>query len=147
MGRSASLPAAETITSEVRALEMLDLQGLRDVWSARIGPPPRLRSPDLLRMLLAWRIQAEVFGDLDAETRRDLRRPGPSVPRSQELQSGSRIVREWQGRRCEVTVGDGAYVYEGRRYRSLSQVARAITGVRWNGPRFFGLRAGEDAAA
>jgi hypothetical protein len=129
------------ITQEVRALERLDLEGLRSEWRRRYGAPPKLRSVDLLARLLAWRIQAAAFGGLDAETRRTLRRKGSSS-RERQLAAGSRIVREWQGRRHEVTVGEGTYQYEGQTYRSLSAVAKAITGVKWNGPRFFGLRAG-----
>ncbi len=127
------------ITQEVRALERLDLEGLRSEWRRRNGAPPKLRSVDLLARLLAWRIQAAAFGGLDAETRRNLRRTGSSS-RERQLAAGSRIVREWQGRRHEVTVGEGAYQFEGQTYRSLSAVAHAITGVKWNGPRFFGLR-------
>nr|QQZ51942.1 DUF2924 domain-containing protein [Phenylobacterium glaciei] len=129
------------ITEEVRALEHLDLDGLRHAWRRRYGAPPKLRSVDLLARLLAWRIQAEAFGGLDAETRRNLRRASAS-PRDRQLSAGSLIVREWQGRRHEVTVGECAYQYEGQTYQSLSAVAQAITGVKWNGPRFFGLRAG-----
>jgi hypothetical protein len=132
------------ITEEVRALEHLDLEGLRQAWRHRYGAPPKLRSVDLLARLLAWRIQAEAFGGLDAETRRNLRRASAS-PRDRQLSAGSLIVREWQGRRHEVTVGEGAYQYEGQTYQSLSAVAQAITGVKWNGPRFFGLRAGSPA--
>jgi hypothetical protein len=132
-------PAA--ITEEVRALERLDLEGLRSEWRRRYGAPPKLRSVDLLARLLAWRIQATAFGGLDAETRRNLRRTGAPA-RERQLSPGSLIVREWQGRHHEVTVGEGAYRYEGQSYRSLSAVAHAITGVKWNGPRFFGLRAG-----
>ena len=56
------------------------------------------------------------------------------------LLAGTRLVREWKGVGHEVTVVDGGFEYQGRRYRSLSAIARAITGTRWNGPLFFGLR-------
>ena len=109
-----------------------------EVWRRRWEPPPRLRSEQLLRHLIAWRMQAEALGGLDPETRRLLRRPG--VSRRLVLKDGQCIIREWKGMRHEVTVLDGRYIYQGAAYRSLSQVARAITGVHWNGPRFFGLR-------
>ena len=121
-------------------VEAADLHTLRTMWQGRFGPPPVFRSPGLLRLMLAWRLQADAFGGLDANTRRALRRPtsgaGKPVPRS-----GTRMVREWKGT-CHVAVAldDGGYLYAGTRYASLSHVARAITGTRWNGPRFFGLR-------
>lgn len=124
------------------ALEGLGIEALRGEWRARYGAPPALRSPELLAMMLAWRIQAEAEGGLDAETRRALRRPVAAASRAAPQPSaGTKLAREWQGIRHEVTVGpEGGFVYRGERYRSLSQVARAITGTRWNGPRFFGLR-------
>lgn len=131
---------ADQLTAEVRALQDLDLEGLRQAWRARFGPPPKLRSPELLRLLLAWHIQAGPLGGLDVQTRRAIRAADAPPSRKAIPREGTRITREWQGRPCEVEVKDGGFLFEGRRYRSLSQIAREITGVRWNGPRFFGLR-------
>ena len=107
------------------------------VWARRLAPPPRHRSADLLRRVLAWRIQADIYGGFDAATRRMIERDGPvqiaPVP-------GMRLAREWAGARHEVVVIESGVVYEGVTYRSLSAVARHITGMHWNGPRFFGLR-------
>ncbi|MCA3714702.1 DUF2924 domain-containing protein [Phenylobacterium sp.] len=136
---SAGDPAAD-LTGEVRALEELSLEGLRSVWRARYGAPPALRSPDMLRQILAWRIQAERFGGLDAQTRQSLKRRGEARDLTAGLGEGARLAREWRGRRYEAVAVAGGYAYEGKIYRSLSEVARLITGVRWNGPRFFGLR-------
>jgi len=123
----------------VRRLQGLSLEALRGEWRERIGAPPKLRSPELLRLLLAWRIQAEAFGDLDRETRQGLKsKAAPSA--KPKLQTGLRLTREWQGRRYEVEVVGEHFVFAGRTFRSLSEVAREITGTRWNGPRFFGLR-------
>jgi hypothetical protein len=130
---------ADTITEEVRALARLDLEGLRSEWRRRYGPPPKLRSTDLLVQLLAWRIQAEAFGGLDAETRSTLFRKSLPVA-APTLRAGVRLEREWRGTTQSVEVVDGGFRWEGRVYPSLSQVAQAITGVKWNGPRFFGLR-------
>jgi hypothetical protein len=130
----------ETIAEEVRALTRLDLEALRHVWRRRFGPPPTLRSPDLLRRLLAWKIQAAALGGLDPETRRLLRRSG--APRGPGLSSGTRVAREWKGVLHEVEVTEHGYLHDGAQYDSLSEIARHITGVRWNGPRFFGLRQG-----
>lgn len=129
--------------SDGDALEGLGLEELRERWRARFGAPPALRSPELVGLMLAWKTQAERHGGLDAEARRALRRPVPSRA-SPSPSGGSRLVREWQGVRHEVLVtNDGAFLYQGQRYASLSKVARRITGVRWNGPRFFGLRSAE----
>src|SRR6185437_6945692 len=124
------------IVAEVQALERLDLEGLRAAWRERWGAPPKLRSVELLRHLIAWRIQAAAFGGLDADTKGRLRAParGPEA----HLRPGQRLAREWKGRRHEVEIAEGGYLYQGQTYASLSEVARTITGVRWNGPRFFG---------
>jgi hypothetical protein len=129
----------ERVTAEVRALATLDLGELREEWQRRYGAPPRMRSKDLLARILAWRIQADAFGGLDAVTVRLLQneRSGPSPIR---LIEGTRLAREWQGRRHEVEILDKGFRYHGNTYGSLSEVARLITGTRWNGLRFFGLR-------
>jgi len=130
----------QTLEAEVQALEGLDLHALRAEWRRRYGAPPRLRSAELLRYVLAWRIQAASLGDLDPLTRKRLRMAGAPGATSQGLRPGVTLAREWQGRRIEVTVADAGFIHEGRAYPSLSAVARQVTGVRWNGPRFFGLR-------
>ncbi len=126
----------------VTALRTLDLTGLRSAWPERFGTPPRLRSPDLLRRQLAWRLQVEAQGGLDVVTRTELAKPASSPSRSVQPVVGARLVREWQGQRHEVEITRDGVLYRGSAFASLSQVARAITGVRWNGPRFFGLRGG-----
>ena len=131
------------LTEEVRALERMDLEGLREAWPRRFGPPPTLRSADLLRRVLAWKVQAAELGGLDAQTRRLLRQT--STQRGPRLEPGARIAREWKGALHEVEVTEAGFGYAGRTYDSLSEIARHITGTRWNGPRFFGLRQGEEA--
>ncbi|MDZ4110436.1 MAG: DUF2924 domain-containing protein, partial [Brevundimonas sp.] len=83
------------IEAEVTALEVMDLEELRAVWKTRYGIPPKLRSPQLLRLNLAWRIQADAFGGLDAETKRRLRRGGAGASAADRLQPGVRLIREW----------------------------------------------------
>lgn len=122
---------------QLQRLQQADLQELQLEWERRYGAAPPLRSPDLLRRVLAWRIQAAAEGGLDRITRRLL--AGDTVPESL-LAEGTVIAREWQGVRHKVEVAAGGFLYRGERWKSLSQVARAITGTRWNGPRFFGLR-------
>lgn len=118
----------------------MGLPQLREAWARCYGPPPPLKSPNFLRQLLAWRLQTDVFGGLAPETVRALKRTGPS-PQS-ELRRGLKLSREWKGVRHEVEIVDGGVRYRDDVYASLSEVARTITGVRWNGPRFFGLRSG-----
>jgi len=130
---------ADRITEEVRALERLDLHGLRAEWRKRYGEPPKMRSTELLARLLAWRIQADAFGGLDAATIRFLKADKLPPPKP-ALVPGTHLTREWQGRRHDVDVLEKGFRYGGADYRSLSEVARAITGTRWNGLRFFGLR-------
>ena len=124
----------------VEALARLDLDGLRAVWRDHYGAPPSLRSVELLRLLLAWRLQAEALGGLDGETRRQLGRRGPVRMQGLELGIGAKFRREWRGRIVEVVVEADGFSWNGRTYPSLSAAATAIAGSRWNGPRFFGLR-------
>jgi hypothetical protein len=125
---------------QVKALECLDLDGLRAVWRTHWGAPPPLRSVDLLRLLIAWRLQATAQGGLDRTAIRMLARSGPTRAEGLDLGDGVVLRREWQGSIVEVTVAADGFVWQGRRFRSLSAAATAIAGTRWNGPRFFGLR-------
>ena len=131
---------ASDVVQEVEALERLDLEGLRAAWRERYGPPPRLRSVELLRLMLAWRLQAEALGGLDRDDRRQLARKGPVQAEGIELGVGAKLRREWQGRVVEVEVQADGFRWQGQVYPSLSAAATAIAGSRWNGPRFFGLR-------
>ncbi|MCH4152694.1 MAG: DUF2924 domain-containing protein [Sphingobium sp.] len=127
-----------TLTAELARLETLDLTGLRAEWQRRYGEVPALRSVDLLRRVLTWRMQAAVLGDLDATTRRLLRQE--RVMKGDGLASGTILMREWLGVRHEVEVVEEGYIHDGKVWKSLSQIARHITGSNWSGPRFFGLR-------
>jgi len=130
----------DAVSREVQALERMDLEGLRAVWRARFGSPPKLRSVPFLRLSLAWRIQAAAYGGLDAETRQRLKRRGQVQAEGLSLGTGARLRREWQGRIIEVEVEEKGFRFEGKTYRSLSAIATKVAGSRWNGPRFFGLR-------
>lgn len=100
----------------------------------------------LLHRALAYRIQANALGDLDRETLRALARmmgEGGEVIPMPDLRGrkpGTLLVREWQGAMHSVIVLEEGFAWNGQTYPSLSEVARAITGTKWNGPRFFGLR-------
>lgn len=131
--------SAGDVADEVRRLETLKLEDLRAEWRRRYGTAPKLRSADLLRRNLAWRMQAERYGGLDPALQKLVfqKRGALGAP---ELRTDMRLAREWKGMRHEVEITETGVLYRGETFASLSQVARRITGVRWNGPRFFGLR-------
>lgn len=128
------------IQALIGSIEGMDLEELRQLWGERYGAPPPLRSTHILQMMLAWRIQAEAYGGLDDETSNALGRSGPVEPEGRHLGVGARLVRNWKGRRIEVQVEEGGFLWEGKLYRSLTAAATAIAGSKWNGPKFFGLR-------
>lgn len=132
---------------DVRLLEDMSIAELRKAWMQQLAePPPPLRAPELLRRELAWRLEARVYGDIDARLRQRLdqiakpsRNPATKGARA-STPIGSTLVREWDGVSYSVVVLKEGYLFEGERFRSLSHIARQITGVRWSGPRFFGLQ-------
>jgi hypothetical protein len=149
------------IDSEIARLRDLDIEALRSRWRTtfRRETPSHL-ARHLLFATITYRIQAEVMGDLDPGTLRLLRQIdlAPSkqaaIPltqafdrRKRELSPGTVLTREWSGQHHRVTVVDGGFAWEGRAYNSLSKIAKAITGTKWNGPRFFGLRENKQAEA
>jgi len=125
---------------EVRALADLDLFQLRERWERRFGPAARFRSVELFRLMLAWRLQAEALGGLDPATRKALRSTGPVVAEGQDLGVGATLCRRWNDEEVVVEVVEGGFRWNGATFKSLSAAATAITGSRWNGPKFFGLR-------
>jgi hypothetical protein len=127
------------VAEQARRLGALNREKLGDLWAQRYAQSTSLGSEPFLRHQLAWRIQAEALGGLDEATLQSLTQSA-KVDRGPKLRVGSRLAREWQGARVEVEVVEGGFRYGAQTYASLSQVARIITGVRWNGPRFFGLR-------
>ena len=129
----------------------MGVDDLRGVWRERLGEPPPVRSGDILRRALADALQRVATGGDGALERRlakvaSRHRAGhrPKV-RSVSFKAGATLVRDWQGRRHEVEVTRDGFIWNGQKHASLSKVARLITGVRWNGPRFFGLRDSEAA--
>jgi hypothetical protein len=139
------------IENEIAHLRGLDLDGLRARWRSLTGraAPSHLPKTLLLRVL-AYRVQAAALGDLDKATMRLLdriadearagRRVDVPVPDRAGLKPGTVLAREWEGVPQRVMVLADGFAWNGGTYESLSKVARAITGTRWNGPRFFGLR-------
>ena len=148
----------ETLEASVASLSGLDVDQLRLQWRNHLGGVAPAHLPGwLLMRVLAYRIQAAAFGDLDRAILRRLResgdeafklgdaRPfatrGPTTREGVGLKSGALLVREWNGRLERIMILDDGYAWNDCAYRSLSQVAKAITGTNWNGHRFFGLKA------
>ena len=149
-GRAAVGPATDPVARELKHLETLGVEALRGLWTRRFrSTPPAIRSGDVLHRLIAWKIQVEAFGDLDAETYANIRRLTRSgrngvavaVATTVSLKAGSILIRAWRGVEHRVLVLDDGFEHRDKRYKSLSEVARAITGTQWSGPRFFGLEA------
>ncbi len=140
---------ANSLADRLAELETLSTAELRASWEQAFKrPTPKRASRDLLLRALAYHIQERAEGGLSKATRRRLaklagRNGENREPISQPnllLKSGSRLIREWHGVTHSVTVLDDGFDWRGNRYASLSQIAREITGARWSGPLFFGLR-------
>src|ERR1700675_4580231 len=147
-----AVPDRKTIDIEIARLRDLDVGDLQSPWHTvfRRRPPPHLPRHLLFRVL-AYRLQADQLGDLDGESQRLLDRTGSPEDagqravdlgrRNAELRPGTVLGREWYGHMQRVTVLADGFSWNGKTYPSLSKAAFAITGTRWNGPKFFGLRA------
>lgn len=141
----------ETLEDEIAHLRGLDLAGLKARWRSVTGRKAAAHVPKhLLQRMLAYRLQADVLGDLDKATVRYLEKiaggegsqpranePLP-IPGTDALRPGTVLMREWEGVQHRVMALQEGFAWNGSTYRSLSHVARAITGTRWSGPRFFG---------
>ena len=127
---------------KVADIEAMDRAALLAAWSYLFQTPvPKGLSQSLLRRFLAFEVQARQLGGLPKGFRADLdkRADGKAVRSDSRLRPGGRLLREWNGATHSVEVTDDGFRWNGQTYRSLSSVARAITGARWSGPRFFGL--------
>jgi Protein of unknown function (DUF2924) len=146
-----ALPDRKSLDAEIARVRDLGVTELRSRWHTVFGrqPPPHLPRHLLFRVV-AYQLQAEQLGDLDPETVRLLDRTGSPEQagqravdmgrRNAELKPGTMLGREWNGQMHRVAVLAGGFAWNGKTYSSLSKVAFAITGTRWNGPRFFALR-------
>ena len=146
--------ADKSSTRDARILEVqkATMAELRAEWRRLFGTDPPALSRDLVARAIAFRLQERAFGGLSRASRRRLEEisnrtdgAAPAPEPAPSLRSGARLVREWRGRAHTVTVTDHGFDYAGSSYRSLTQIAKAITGVHWSGPRFFGLRSRKPA--
>ena len=159
--RKGRVTTETSVEDEIAHLRGLDLKGLRARWQSVFQRPPPDRLPrHLLFAIIAYRIQVDRFGDLDHETtqvldRTDSKDTGTAMSarlvsfdqKRTELTPGTVLVREWDRQSQRVMVMSDGFAWNGQTYDSLSKVAFAITGTKWNGPRFFGLRDKEDRSA
>jgi Protein of unknown function (DUF2924) len=163
-GFSEALPSPEprlenagSLNDVIAGLADLDLKGLRLQWRNHLGGTPPAQMPRWLFLrVLAYQIQVAALGDLDKATLRVIRQPKggtldstqsgpfetrvPSTRAGASLRAGSLLVREWKGKLERVMVLEKGFAWNGKSYRSLSHVAKSMTGTSWNGHRFFGLQ-------
>ena len=141
-----------TLADEITELPKLSRAQLRTKWRSVLKkePPTHLRK-QLLVPLLAYNMQEQAYGGLRPEVKRrprDLADSFESNPKQAgakhqiplRMKQGTRLIRQWQGETHHVTVCDQAFEYDGKKYSSLSEIARLITGTRWSGPLFFGIK-------
>jgi hypothetical protein len=140
----------QKLALQLEQLHELNSDQLREQWQTLFGadPPPKLRS-SLLVQGIAYRLQEKALGGLKPATLRLLeriddaaaaRRQVSNTPEKIRVNGGTVLVREWHGTKHQVTVLKDGYLYRAKRFHSLSQIARTITGSRWSGPLFFGLK-------
>jgi hypothetical protein len=141
----------DAVTAQLRALEAMSVEKLRITWRRLYrAEPPRRATRELLTLAVAWKIQEQAYGGLTAATRRHLAYLATTMERDGDvkrarvarLKPGARLVREWRGQTHTIVVTEDGFTWQGRHWQSLSVIARTITGVRWSGPRFFGLKDG-----
>jgi Protein of unknown function (DUF2924) len=144
--KAATDPAVEAELDRLTTAPIADLRKrYRELFRTE---PPKAFGPDLLRRSVAHRIQEKAYGGLPVPTRRLLdqlvkaamAKPNGRLELPRRIKPGSELVRTWKGRSYRVMVMADGFAYDGKTFASLSEIANVITGTRWNGPRFFGLR-------
>lgn len=147
-GPHADKASEALVSTRLRALPGMSRDALCAEWRRCFrAPPPQRARRDLLMLGIAWKIQERAHGGFSAQTRRRLKELAHSIAttgdiartRRSSLKPGAKLVREWNGRTHTVIAHDGDFEWNGRRWRSLTAIAGAITGAHWSGPRFFGL--------
>ena len=139
---------SESVLAQLTALEKTPTADLKKMWQELMGTPPPPYNRVFLVKRLSYRVQELAFGGLSKEAEHQLddlvdELDGKKKPKPKDMSApivGTRLIREWQGVLQEVTTLSDGYEWQGRAYKSLSAVARAITGTRWNGRIFFGMR-------
>ena len=134
------------LEDKLTALAAMSPAQLRAEWLRGHKSPAPAMTPDLLRRAVAYRLQEQAYGGLKPAVKRGLERLGAEMDRTEpvavgslHIKPGTRLVREWNGRTITVEVHNDGFRHAGRNWRSLSEIARYVTGAHWSGPRFFGL--------
>ena len=147
-GAGTSTSREGEVERQITKLEAMSLVQLRDAWLERFGAQaPKLKGRELLLRVLAWRLQADAFGDHTPAVKRKLSQLASALAKdpkhpllpSPTLKPGIVLTREWKGVVHRVLVRQGGFLYDERDYKTLSDIARTITGTHWSGPRFFGI--------
>ena len=129
------------LQDELAALEDMSSSALRETWQRLTGEIAPRVSPKLLRLALAYELQAKELGGLSRTAQQKLDQLAAGKTQTAAARPSTRLIREWQGKAHVVTIGEDNVIRWGdREFRSLSQVAKAITGTHWSGPAFFGLK-------
>ena len=130
-----------SVEEEVEALATMSPAQVRERWKQVTGAVVPKVSPSLLRLALAYELQAKAYGGLSRKTQQRLAQLAAAKTQTTDVKPGMRLVREWNGAVHVVDVDESSTIHwNGRVWGSLSEVARAITGTRWSGPAFFGLK-------
>lgn len=129
------------LEDQLAELNTLAKGDLKDRWAKLTGRTVPRVSAKLLRLALGYELQAKALGGLPRKTRQRLDQIAAAKTETKAVRPGMRLAREFGGKVHVVTVGEGGEInWNGKEWRSLSEVARAITGTRWSGPAFFGLK-------
>ena len=143
-----------SLSSELAAIAMMTYTELHLAWRRHYrAVPPKKMGRDILELGIAWKIQENKLGGLGAAVKRQIAELARTMeaksdlakPRAISLKPGARLLRTWEGVTHEVMVVDDGFIWLGKMWRSLSVIAREITGTRWSGPRFFGLKVHTDS--
>jgi Protein of unknown function (DUF2924) len=137
------------ISERLKTLPEMSKVALSSLWEELFNKPvPKRIRKELMVRILAYRIQEQAFGGLNPKIRRRLdqiagalgKSPNAAIANMARSKPGTRLIRSWQGKTHAVTIEESGYQYQGHLYRSLSEIARHITGTQWSGPLFFGLK-------
>ncbi|MDP5220798.1 DUF2924 domain-containing protein [Ruegeria sp. 2205SS24-7] len=133
--------AESDLVKECYGIEHLDRAGCLGRWQEMFSrPPPKYLSPQCMKRVLIWELQNRELGGLSVKTERRLMQIAAGKTPPPALTPGSHLVREWNGRTYQVEVVDRGFVMDGKTWRSLSAIAKHVTGAHWSGPRFFGIQ-------
>jgi hypothetical protein len=155
-GRRSDASSEDAVTVKLQALAEMNYDSLRAEWRRLYrAPPPKRVSRDLLMLGVGWKVQERAYGGLGVATKRRLADLAKTMERNGDvtrnrvarLKPGARLVREWRGEIHTVIVLEDGFEWKGTQWRSLSVIAREITGIHWSGPRFFGLNGKTKAQA